>query len=80
MTFQAQGGKARVELVPAPSEDAAVLENLLELYAHDFSEFHAIELGADGRFGYQTLPLYGATPEGTPFSPRSGAGWQGWFW
>ena len=62
MTFQAQDGNARVELVPATSEDAPVLENLIELYAHDFSEFDAIELGADGRFGYQHLPLYWSDP------------------
>ena len=35
-----------------------VLANLLELYAHDFSEFHDLELGMDGRFGYSHLPLY----------------------
>jgi len=28
------------------------------LYAHDFSEFLPLELGADGRFGYRNLPLY----------------------
>src|SRR5260221_10160579 len=62
MTSQAHDSNARVELIPARSEDAPVLENLLELYAHDFSEFHAIELGADGRFGYQHLPLYWSDP------------------
>ena len=32
----------------------------MELYAHDFSEFHRLELSADGRFGYPALPLYWA--------------------
>jgi predicted acetyltransferase len=36
------------------------------LYAHDFSEFHEIELGADGRFGYKHLPLYWREPNRRP--------------
>ena len=31
---------------------------MLELYAHDFSEFIDLKLGADGRFGYKHLYLY----------------------
>ena len=40
---------------------------MLELYAHDFSEFHHLELGADGRFGHQPLPLYWSDPGRHPF-------------
>ena len=40
---------------------------MLELYAHDFSEFHHLELGVDGRFGYQPLPLYWSDPGRHPF-------------
>ena len=50
------------ELVPATAEQEPVIANMLELYAHDFSEFHAIELGPDGRFGYPNLPLYWKEP------------------
>ena len=49
---------ANIELIPAAPDQEPVLANLLELYSHDFSEFHEIELGADGRFGYPSLPLY----------------------
>ncbi len=42
---------AQVEIVAAAREEEPVLANLLELYAHDFSDFHEVELGADGRFG-----------------------------
>jgi len=35
-----------------------VLANLLELYAHDLSEFFDLRLQADGRFGYPLLPRY----------------------
>ena len=49
--------------VAAPG-DAGLLANLLELYVHDLSEvFPRIEIGADGRFGYDPLPLYWSEPE-----------------
>ncbi|HVT17808.1 MAG TPA: GNAT family N-acetyltransferase [Thermoanaerobaculia bacterium] len=54
-----------VVLDVATLRDAALLSNLLELYLHDLSEaFPTIELGADGRFGYDKLPLYWSEPEG----------------
>ena len=53
-----------VVLEAAALRDAPLLANLLELYIHDLSEvFPAIELGADGRFGYDKLPLYWSEPE-----------------
>jgi predicted acetyltransferase len=53
-----------VVLDVAALRDAALLANLLELYIHDLSEaFPDIELGADGRFGYDKLPLYWSEPE-----------------
>ena len=56
-----------VEVVPAGLEQQSVLANLLELYAHDFSEFHPLRLGADGRFGYQQLSAYWSQPDHYPF-------------
>lgn len=47
-----------VEIVRAEVEHQAILANLLQLYAHDFSEFYDLDLGADGRFEYKELPLY----------------------
>ena len=46
-----------IEVVPAKAEEEPVLANLLELYAHDFSEFFDLTIGADGRFGYEPLSL-----------------------
>lgn len=47
----------------APS-DATLLANLIELYLHDLSPaFPSIQLGADGRFGYEKLPLYWTEPD-----------------
>jgi predicted acetyltransferase len=48
----------QIELRPATREDEPLLANLLELYAHDFSEFSELKIGSDGRFGYEQLPLY----------------------
>jgi predicted acetyltransferase len=57
----------KIEIVPAAMEQAPILANLLQLYAHDFSEFHDVETGADGRFIYNPLPLYWSEPGRHPF-------------
>jgi predicted acetyltransferase len=57
----------RIEVVPASSEQQSIIANLLQLYAHDFSEFHNLELGADGRFEYKPLALYWSDPARHPF-------------
>jgi len=64
-----------VALQVAAPHDAALLANLLELYIHDLSDvFPGLELGADGRFGYEKLPLYWSEPERRfPFLIRYGA-------
>lgn len=61
---------ARIEVVPATPDQQPILANLLELYAHDFSEFHPIQLDAEGRFGYPSLPLYWREPNRYPFLVR----------
>ena len=68
-----------VTLEAANAADAPVLANLLELYLHDLSEvFPSIELAADGRFGYERLPLYWSEPERRfPFLIRCGKGVAG---
>ncbi len=52
-----------VVLAVATPRDAPILSNLLELYCHDLSDVFALELGADGRFGYDKLPLYWSEPQ-----------------
>jgi predicted acetyltransferase len=56
-----------VEVIAAGPEQVSVLGNLLELYAHDFSEFHDVEIGSNGRFGYESLLLYWSEPGRHPF-------------
>ena len=53
-----------VTLERATRDMSPLLENLLELYIHDLSEIFAVELGPDGRFGYDKLPLYWTDPVG----------------
>lgn len=53
-------------------EEMPIIANLFEMYAHDFSEFHAVEPGPDGRFGYPDLPLYWSEPGRCPFLIRVG--------
>jgi predicted acetyltransferase len=58
------------QLELALREQSSILANLLELYAHDFSGFHPLEIGPDGRFGYKSLPLYWSEPNRHPFLIR----------
>ncbi|MDB4932674.1 MAG: hypothetical protein JWM10_5158 [Myxococcaceae bacterium] len=53
-----------VTLDAATEADAAVLANLIELYAHDLSATFALELRPDGRYGYDALPRYWSEPDG----------------
>jgi predicted acetyltransferase len=62
MTRPAEKLSPEPEVIPATAEQQPALANLLELYAHDFSEFHPLEIGASGRFGYPSLPLYWSEP------------------
>ncbi len=66
-----------LEIIPATPEQAPVLANLLELYAHDFSEFRNLEIREDGRFGYPSLPLYWSEPNRHPFLIRLDGKWAG---
>jgi len=61
---------AQIEVIPATAEQIPIIANLIELYAHDFSEFHHLELGADGKFGIAPLPLYWSDPNRHPFLVR----------
>ncbi len=58
---------ATVEVLPATAEQAPIIANLFQLYAHDFSEFADVPIGADGRFTYAPLPLYWREPHRFPF-------------
>ncbi|MEZ0370011.1 MAG: GNAT family N-acetyltransferase [Candidatus Sericytochromatia bacterium] len=61
----------QIDVLPATPDQQPILANLLELYSHDFSEFVEVKLGADGRFGYQRLPLYWREAHRHPFLIRA---------
>jgi predicted acetyltransferase len=77
MTQPVKEPAAHLEIISAALEQAPILENLLELYSHDFSEFQELSLGADGRFGYKSLPLYWSEPARHPFLVRMDGKWAG---
>ena len=56
-----------IEVVRAAAEQEPVLANLLELYAHDFSEIIDLQLHPDGRFGYPRLAEYWVEDGRFPF-------------
>lgn len=60
----------KLEVLPALLEQQPILENLLELYIHDFSELRKLEIGPNGRFGYPHLPLYWREPGRHPLLVR----------
>ena len=67
MTISRTTSAVDVEIFAALPEQEPVLANMLELYAHDFSEFIDLKLGADGRFGYKHLSLYWKESNRYPF-------------
>ena len=59
---------ANIEIIPATVDQKPVLLNLLELYAHDFSEFLYVDLQADGKFSsFPSLDVYWTHPDHYPF-------------
>ena len=52
-----------VLLEPVHVDARQTLANLIELYAHDLSVAFEVDIGADGRFGYDRLDRYFSAPE-----------------
>lgn len=48
----------QIEVIQATPEQKPILANLLELYAYEFTEFCDFDIGDDGFYGYEHLPLY----------------------
>jgi len=66
-----------LEIIQASPEHEPILANLLQLYSHDFSEFHDIDLGPDGRFIYKDLPRYFRESNRHAFLVRTDGMWAG---
>lgn len=67
MTQGSQQESPHVEVVHATPEQEPIVANLLELYAYDFSEFHSMVPGPNGRFGYKGLSRYWSETDRLPF-------------
>lgn len=66
-----------VELYRAKVEDKAVLRQLLELYAYDFTEFDGADVDEHGLFGYHRLDHYWTDEGRYPFLVRVAGKWAG---
>jgi predicted acetyltransferase len=77
MTKPAEKLFPEIEVIPAAAGQESTVANLLELYAHDFSEFHHLEIEATGRFGYPSLPLYWSEAGRYPFLVKTGGNLAG---
>lgn len=66
-----------VTLTEAPASAEPLLQNMMQLYAHDFSEYWADtdrgDLGPDGRFGDYPMADYWKLPGWTPLLIHSGS-------
>lgn len=60
-----------IEIQPASLEDKTILRNLLELYAHDFSEFDQSDVDTHGVYGYGRLDHYWVEAGRYPFIVRA---------
>jgi predicted acetyltransferase len=65
-----------VTLEKIPSSQCNVIENLIQLYLHDFSEFATVgseygEVGSDGRFAYRGLDSYWREDGRVPYVIRA---------
>ena len=56
-TRHAEMRSALIEAIVATPEQEPILATLLELCAHDLSEFRDFDLGMDSRFGYRPPSL-----------------------
>jgi predicted acetyltransferase len=61
-----------VALEPIPVDAAPVLQNLFELYVHDFSEYLPVDLRPDGRFDVAVGERWWTSEGHHPFFIRSG--------
>jgi predicted acetyltransferase len=59
-----------ISLRQASSDERAALDNLAELYCHDWSELVPIDVGDDGRFGALALERYWSDEWRRPFLIR----------
>jgi predicted acetyltransferase len=66
-----------VDVREATISDRTVIERMMQLYQHDFSEFDGNDLGGDGLYGYDGLGLYWSEPACTAHLVTVAGKWAG---
>ena len=56
-----------IELHAAQRDEVATIENMMQFYLHDFSEWLPLKLGEQGLFNFQIKPGYWRNPATRPF-------------
>ena len=56
-----------LRIVKATENQMPILANLLERYAYDFSEYWKFDIGDNGFYGYEGLPLFWTNPHRYPY-------------
>lgn len=56
-----------IELHAAQRDELEIIENLMQFYTYDFSEWLPLELGEHGFFNLQPMPDYWRNPATRPF-------------
>jgi len=59
-----------IELHPTQCDDLPIIENLMQFYTYDFSQWLPLELGEHGFFNLQPLTDYWRNPATRPFLIR----------
>jgi predicted acetyltransferase len=59
-----------VEILPAQLADKSIIQQMMELYRYDLSEFEGTDLNEHGCFGYPYLDHYWVEPGRHPFLVR----------
>jgi predicted acetyltransferase len=60
----------KIDIIPANLDDKTILQNLMELYLHDFSEFDSATVNPHGCFSYQYLDHFWTEENRHPFLVR----------
>lgn len=56
-----------IDVRTAKTREQHIVENLMQLYLHDFSEFEDLEIQEDGQYVYDFLEQYWQNPNRYPF-------------
>ena len=60
----------KIKVLPALVANKPAIEQMMELYQYDLSEFEDTDLDEDGYFGYEYLDYYWTEPNRYPFIVR----------